>query len=337
MMKQNFKLVQMDFFKWERLLFFVGICCVGCEQQIQIELPDSESFLIVDGAIETGGPPIVFVGRSQDYFDAVDASGIEQSFLSGALVQVSSQGQTYTLDEICTGDLTPEGLAFAADILGFSAESIALLNLCVYTSFEPSSWGEPGNTYDLDVLIDDEELHAITEILPAVPIDSLRWSAPGTNDTLGFVYASFSDPDELGNAYRWFAKRINVRPDWDPLAGQVKDVDFIAPLGSVFDDRFFNGLSFEFGTFRGQSPGSQAWDDDISSPESGFFKISDTVVVKMCAIDLAVYDAVASYENLILSQGSPFALPANMTSNVEGGLGLWAGYCVWQDTLICLP
>ena len=58
---------------------------------------------------------------------------------------------------------------------------------------------------------------------------------------------------------------------------------------------------------------------------------------RMCAIDLGVYDAIASYENQILSQGSPFALPANMATNVDGGLGLWAGYAVWQDTLICLP
>ena len=327
----------MIFFQRLRLLFFAAVCGVGCEQQIAIELPDSESFYVVDGAIETGAPPIVFVGRSQDYFDAVDVSGIEQSFLPGALVQVSSNGETFTLDEVCTADLTEDALIQAAEILGVSAESLAALNLCVYTSFDVSSWGQTGNTYALDVLINETELHAETDVLPAIPLDSIRWSAPGIVDSLGLIYASFTDPDEPGNAYRWFAKRINIRPEWDPLAGEVKDADFIAPLGSVFDDSFFNGLAFEFGTFRGQAPGSQAWDDQISSSESGFFKLSDTVVVRMCAIDLNVYDALASYENLILSQGSPFALPANMTSNVEGGYGLWAGYGIWQDTLVCIP
>ena len=126
--------------------------------------------------------------------------------------------------------------------------------------------------------------------------------------------------------------------DWYELViiPQLKDADFLAPLGSVFDDSFFNGLSFEFGTFRGSAAGSTAWDDDFSSGESGYYKANDTVAVRLCAIDARVYDAIASYENLILSQGSPFSLPANMESNIDGGIGLWAGYGIWQDTVICL-
>ena len=313
------------------------LALMGCEQEIEVELPETASVLVVEGKIETGAPPIVFIGRAQGYFDPVDASTIGQSFLTGAVVQVTSQGQTVDLDELCTGDLSPEALEQAAELLGFPAGLLAELNLCVYTSFDAISFGQAGNSYALDVLIEEEELHAVTEILPAIPLDSIRWSAPGTNDTLGLLFASFTDPGTPGNAYRWFAKRINIRPEWDPLAGSMKDADFVAPLGSVFDDAFFNGLSFEFGTFRGSAPGSMAWDDEFSNPESGYFKASDTVVVRMCAIDLAVFDAIASYENLILSQGSPFALPANMVSNIEGGQGLWAGYGVWQDTVICLP
>ncbi len=318
-------------------ILFVSSWLMGCEQEIEVELPETESVFVVEGKIETDAPPLVFVGRAQGYFDPVDASSIGQSFLSGAIVQVTSQGQTISLDELCTGDLTPEALEQASEILGFPAPVLAALNLCVYTSFDPASWGQSGNSYELDVLVEEEELHAVTDILPAIPLDSVRWAAPGTNDTLGLLYASFTDPAAPGNAYRWFAKRINIRPEWDPLAGAIKDADFVAPLGSVVDDSFFNGLSFEFGTFRGSAAGSVAWDDDFSSPESGYFKLADTVIVRMCAIDLEVFDAIASYENLILSQGSPFALPANMVSNIEGGLGLWAGYGVWQDTVICLP
>ena len=49
---------------------------------------------------------------------------------------------------------------------------------------------------------------------------------------------------------------------------------FVAPLGSVFDDEFFNGLSFDFSAFRGVAAGSTAWDDDFgNSPEAGYFKL----------------------------------------------------------------
>ena len=55
----------------------------------------------------------------------------------------------------------------------------------------------------------------------------------------------------------------------------------------------------------------------------------------MCSIEEEVFQSIRSYENLILSQGSPFAPPASMITNVEGGFGLWAGYGISQDTVIC--
>jgi len=227
-------------------------------------------------------------------------------------------------------------LEAASAILGLPEALLAEIDVCVYTSFDASFIGEPGNLYELDVTIDGHSLHAETQMIEAVPLDSAWFQVPGTLDSLGLMYGRFTDPDTLGNAYRWFAKRTNIRPAWDPLAGEVKDADFVAPLGSVFDDAFFNGLSFEFSTFRGIAAGSTAWDDDFStSPEAGYFKSGDTVVVRMCAIDYPVFESIRSYESLILSQGSPFAPPANMLTNVDGGIGLWAAYGVWQDTVIC--
>jgi hypothetical protein len=316
---------------------FLALALSGCEQQIEVELPAVDSDFVIEGKIESGAPPIVFVGKSQGYFDPVDASTIGQSFLPGALVHVTSSGVSYELQSLCTGDLSPELLDQASELLGFPAEMLASLDLCVYTSFDEDVIGQFGAKYVLDVSIEEQELHAETEILPAIPLDSAWWGSPGAQDSLGLLYASFADPDSLGNAYRWYAKRINVRPDWDPMAGEMKDSDFVAPMGSAFDDTFFNGLSFVFNAFRGSAPGSTAWDDDFSSSEAGYFKSTDTVVVRMCSIDQGVLDAIRSYENLILSQGSPFAFPTNMISNVEGGLGVWAGYGIWQDTVICLP
>lgn len=309
---------------------------VGCQQQIEVELPEVEPVYVVEGTIFEGEAPLVFVGEAQGYFDPVDATSIGQAFLPGALVTLTHGETTVQLDELCTSNLPPELLETAEDLLGFPAELLASIDLCVYTSFDPTLRGEAGQSYALDVVIDEATMSAVTTVVPAVPVDSAWFQVPGTLDSLGLMYVRFTDPDTSGNAYRWFAKRINVRPDWDPLAGEVKDNDFVAPLGSAVDDAFFNGLNFEFSTFRGVAAGSTAWDDDFSnSPEAGYFKRGDTVVVRMCAIDRPVYDAIRSYENLILSQGSPFAPPANMVTNIEGGIGLWAGYGVWQDTVIC--
>jgi hypothetical protein len=57
----------------------------------------------------------------------------------------------------------------------------------------------------------------------------------------GSLGHGFRDPDTLGNGYRWLAKRINAGPDGGP-----KDAGFVAPFFSVFEDRFVNGLTFDF-------------------------------------------------------------------------------------------
>jgi len=308
----------------------------GCQQKIEVELPTDEPVFVVEGTIFQGEAPLVFVGESQGYFDPVDANSVGQAFLPGAVVTISDGTTAAELEELCTSNLPPELLETAAEILGFPDTVLAELDLCVYTSFDPAWRGMAGTTYALDVVIEETNMQASTTIVPAVPIDSAWFQSPGTIDSLGLMYAQFTDPDTLGNAYRWFAKRINLRPEWDPLAGQVKDDSFIAPLGSVTDDAFFNGLSFEFSAFRGATANSTAWDDQFAtSSEAGYFKSGDTVVVRMCSIDQSVFQAIRSYETLILSQGSPFAPPSLMMTNVDGGIGLWAGYGVWQDTVIC--
>ena len=314
----------------------LALTLLGCQQEIEVELPEVEKVYVIEGTVFEGQVPLVFVGESSGYFDPVDANSIGQAFLPGATVQVSVGEEVRNLDAFCTSDLTPDMLEAASAILGLPEALLAEIDVCVYTSFDASFIGEPGNLYELDVTIDGHSLHAETQMIEAVPLDSAWFQVPGTLDSLGLMYGRFTDPDTLGNAYRWFAKRTNIRPAWDPLAGEVKDADFVAPLGSVFDDAFFNGLSFEFSTFRGIAAGSTAWDDDFStSPEAGYFKSGDTVVVRMCAIDYPVFESIRSYESLILSQGSPFAPPANMLTNVDGGIGLWAAYGVWQDTVIC--
>ena len=314
----------------------VALCFVACQREIDVELPQVAPVNVIEGTIFVGEAPIVFVGEAQGYFDPIDASSLGQSFLPGAIVQMTVDGVNYPLDELCTGDLPPELLATAEELLGISAEVLAQLDLCVYTSFSPEATGQAGHRYDLDVTVGDATMTASTEILEAIPLDSAWFQITGTQDSLGTMYGRFTDPAMEENAYRWYAKRINLRPDWDPLAGEVKDADFVAPLGSVFDDEFFNGLSFDFSAFRGVAAGSTAWDDDFgNSPEAGYFKLGDTVVVRMCSIEEEVFQSIRSYENLILSQGSPFAPPASMITNVEGGFGLWAGYGISQDTVIC--
>ncbi len=76
--------------------------------------------------------------------------------------------------------------------------------------------------------------------------------------------------------------------------------------------------------------------DDDNNDEAFFFKVGDTIAVKGMSIDIETFKFLRSYYSDLGSQGSPFASPASLQTNVEGGLGIWAGYGVSRDTIIAV-
>ncbi|MEM7284425.1 MAG: DUF4249 family protein, partial [Pseudomonadota bacterium] len=251
-----------------------------------------------------------------------------------SFVKVINQGTEYPLTEVCTNDLPEDILEIIAAQLGFSVEQLASVPVCGYTSFTLT--GDFGEVYELQITTaDGEEMRSVTKINELVDMQDVRFELSGNSDSLGFIYGTLVDPDTLGNAYRWFAKRINQYPSWSEHAGEQKDSRFIAPIGSAFEDSFFNGLTFEFGYFRGSEWQSDKEDD--RNEELGFFKVGDSVVVKGCVIDFGVYNFVTSFETNFSSGGNPFTFPANVESNIDGGLGVWAGYGAVLDTIVFEP
>ncbi|MEO0404399.1 MAG: DUF4249 family protein, partial [Bacteroidota bacterium] len=230
-----------------------------------------------------------------------------------------------------------ELLPIVSDLTGLSPEVLSQVEICAYTNLDGTMWGEFNTTYNLEVNFEGETLTATTKINNAVTLDSLWFSIPNAQagDSLGFAYAILNDPDTAGNAYRWWARRVNRYPEWSEQAGEVKDPFFIAPLGSAYDDQFFNGLEFEFAYYRGAQLNSGK-EDDLNE-ERGFFKIGDTIAVRGAQIDRGVFRFISAMEDQIGTAGSPFASPANLPSNVEGGLGMFAGYSTYYDTIICTP
>jgi hypothetical protein len=197
----------------------------------------------------------------------------------------------------------------------------------LYTTINPSSFGQSGKTYSLDISVNGKTLTASTQILPAIPLDTLWFSHEKVNavgDSLGFIWAHLSDPVNEHNAYRWLAKRNG------------KDYAFIPPPGSATDDKYYNGQSFDFAYNRGIAQNSQAPDDH--NEERGYFKSGDTVVVKFCTIDHAAYSFYRSLDLVLNNNGNPFASPSSVESNVfpkGDALGIWCGYGVSTHTVVC--
>jgi len=299
---------------------FILILSYGCTKVIEVELPDSEPFLVVEGSIRNGEMPLVLLSKSAGYFDPISVS-LEGIYLAGAIVTVSVDGMPYTLDEICTDDLPTSVLEDVANALGLDSEILLDSPICAYTSFdEPELVGNFGSVYDLHVIYESIEVSSSSKLQNLVPIDTAFFQIPSTatNDSLGLITTSYTDPDTLGNSYRWSSRRVS------------KDPSFIYPLGSAWDDSFGNGVSFEFSAFR--------YSDDFNSEpdgEAGFWKSGDTVIVRFESVDKAAYSAIMTFEASASAQGNPFAPPTNVESNIDGGLGWWIAYSASVDTVFC--
>ncbi|GAB4133678.1 MAG: hypothetical protein Fur0041_06140 [Bacteroidia bacterium] len=270
----------------------------SCEKEITIDLPQPESKIVVDGGITTGEYAVVALTKSAGYFDPIDSASIANYVYTNALAILSDGITTDTL-RLAFDPTMPIPLVFKGNTIV----------------------GQTGRTYTLTVTADGKTVRSTTTIPQPVPLDSTWFKPEIAGDSLGFIWATLSEPAGLGNGYRWYAKRIG------------KDDRYIAPFGSTFDDKFIEGKTFDFAYNRGVEQGSTAPDDN--NRERGYFKTGDVVVVKFCAIGAAEAAFFRTFETEVANNGNPFAAPGVIKSNVEGGLGIFCGYSPAYDTVIC--
>jgi hypothetical protein len=279
----------------------LSVMCISfvfysCEKDIHIDVPTAEEKVVVQGSIDLNDFAKVSLTRNLPYFGTIDSSMIMNLLIQNATVIVSDGIINDTLHEVID-----------------------------FTTFPPKYYkgtiikGEVGKTYNLTVIALGKTFTAITTIPAPVPLDTAWFKVESNQDSLGYVWASFTDPAEPGNYYRVFTKRIS------------KDPQFVPMLGSVNDDKYFNGQNFQFSMIRGSSSLNSTTED----PEFGFFKIGDTIVVKACTIDKAHYTFWRTAEGEIYGGNNPFSNPTQIVTNIEGGaLGVWGGYGCFYYTVI---
>ena len=299
-------------------LFILGL--VSCTKEVQIDIPGYKEQLVVDGSIETGAPPIVFLSTTNNIYSPTNLQAYLEGFISGAVVTVSDGTTTVVLDEICTDNLPAGTEEIVAQLFGIPADQLVNLNLCAYTSFNTDIWGEVGKTYNLTIQHEGKTYSSSTQILQPTPLVNTFWKPDGDFTDRGFSWATLADPAGQYDAYRWEVKYLN-------------DNFFTKTFSPFTDDEFFNGLTFEFSYENPMTCNGEYEPEEYRC----YFKENDTVVIKISKCDRNTYEFMERKYTQIFSAGNPFASPTNIPSNIVGGaLGLWAGYSPWYDTLICV-
>lgn len=297
-----------------------------CTKEVNIDIPPHDELIVIDGSIETGQPPIVFVTKTHDIYSPTNFDAFLSGFISGATVTVSNGTSTIVLDELCSNNLPPGTEQMAADLLGIPVDQLASLNICAYTSFDQSIWGEVGKTYDLTVSYDGNTYTSQTSIKNPVALDSVYWKEESNDPGYGFSWAHLSDPPGVSNAYLWEVKKINLNDQGEP-----ENQFFVKTFGAFFDDVFFDGMAFEF-YYENPTEG------EGGNPNDLLYQLGDTIVVKFSSLGKNEFNFFDKKYRQLYSAGSPFSTPINVPTNIQGGaLGVWAGFSPVLDTLICKP
>ena len=279
-------------------LIIVGIffsVLLACEKAIDLSPGTLPPVLVVDGTIESGQPPIIYLTRSLDYFNELTPAMLSGSFVRNAGVTLSDGVRTVPLKEY------PVPIA-AGVIYVYTLDNSSIANIMI---------GQFNKTYKLTIRADGKVYESTTTI-PALSkkIDSVWWEpAPNNPDTNRVVvFARVGDPPGKGNYIRYFTSR--------------NDSAFLPGINSVYDDGIVDGLTYNIQVFRGQNRNR-----DFDQDEFGYFRRGDTVHVKLTNIDKATFDFWRTWEQNQANVGNPFGVPIKVLSNISNGaLGIWGGY-----------
>lgn len=298
----------------------------ACTDDVEIDIPQQENQVVVEGYIEQNLPPLVILSRTMPFYGDITMSSIDESIISGATVVVSNEEQSDTLIELRSDslfafiDFVEDSLDITIDTdqlyaaFGVEPEVFNEISFSVYTS--PFLLGQSGRTYDLKVSLPEtgEQLTASTTIPPPVPLDSV-WTKPHPDpdrDSLVQLWVKFTDQPGQRNYIRYFTQR-NREPFYPGY------------FNSVFDDQSLvelEGQSFSFSLERGYSPTAHI--DDFEN--YNYFVKGDTIRVRWCAIDEQHHTFWSTLEFNRGQTGNPFGRPSVIQSNINGGLGIWGGY-----------
>ena len=284
------------------MVIIMTVFFMSCEKDITIDLPDSEEKIVVEGWIEQDNYASVILTKNSPYFSVVDSIALSKLIITDAKVTVSDGQNSEELKLTINPNYFPP---------------------LVYTG--STLKGEIGKTYYLSIEVEGKTLTAFTTIPEPIIYDSIWFEIDQPKgDSLGLVWAQYSDPPETKNFYRIFTKRIN------------KDNKFIPIFFSIYDDVYFNGKTLTFNMYRGfETMTDETQFEEDNYDEIGYFKLGDTIIVRSCSIDKAHYDFWRTIENEIYSGGNPFSTNIPVVTNIKGdGIGVWGGYGATYDTVI---
>lgn len=293
-----------------QLILLIGLTALmlpSCQKEIEVQPPDYEPKIVIEGSIENGSPAMVIVSRSVPYFDPIDLQTLMNDvFIRDAVVTVSCDGQSEQLNFVYFCKDSPVYLAYVGQNIK----------------------GEPGKRYDLTVEYGGKTYTASTTIRDTFRLDSAWLAFSDANDTTPTSRILLSDNAATHDYYQF---RIKVH------GKRLHDRLWVTSMPVAFDDATFNGLTVNYEILRTNPSAldAPATDEEKDEYYRVTYRKGDTIYLKTSMLDYDAYQywSAMTYE-LAIGQ-NPFMSPAPVPCNIKGEnvIGVWCGYGSTIDTL----
>ncbi len=306
----------------KKYLFFISIFFISCQDEITLDLPQAENKLVVEGAIENGFPPYIIITKNQGYFDEISIDTYSNLFIN----DIDSVKIWYYSEGVKVSKILEQ-------IIGLDSLPPIYTDLSYFNNTDNYEFSKVGRTYFLEIKWNDQIITSETTIPTPTPLDCL-WVEQSETADKEFkcdIRALYSDPAEVQNNILIKSKRIQHYERKDSLDCNVENKpDFSLKLIDSETDVLINGQSFETYFPRPKESGfpsggynsTHVKDCNDSVVE---FK-NDVVLIKFCQIDEPSMKFWRGVVRQVGTNGNPFAEPMNLSSNINGGLGVFKGY-----------
>ena len=294
------------------IFFCLPLVFMGCQQEIEVDLPDYEPKIVVEGTIENGKPAMVILSKSISYFAHIDLNYLLNNvFIRDAEVYVtSSDGET-------------ERLMFQ-----YCADSPVYFAYC-----GNNIRGKENTTYTLTINYEGQTYKATTTIPHTFDLENLWFSSISeyiNADTMRTIRIQMTDNPSEENYYA-FQLKVSCP--------SFKDRLWASTVPIAFDDKTLNGITFNYELERyGYSTmfSYMMSEEERQAQRRITFRPGDTVYVKHSQMDYNSYRFMLTGGTEAIMGTNPFTNPAPVISNIEGenALGAWCGFASKIDTLV---
>lgn len=295
----------MRYLIYTALALIAAVSCRGLEQDVELNLPEVEKELMVECYLEPGKPYRLLLTETKSYFESLSAC----PFVRDATVVVVHNGKRDTLNEAFyfNNDCNPE--QFYGIIPFLSEDSTRFYNYAS-TTICPEDYSSDFKLEVSDSL--GRKITATTRLLERPRISSFEYSEPNNENKFYLLLGTEDNPATLDYYRVMIHRRSLTKRDsaTGALFSKEPRVDVVADDEALFsENELIIGTGYDF-------------------------KQKDTVIASVYHIEEAYYKYLNSSANAQSANGNPFGQPSAVTSNIEGGRGVFTMLAFSRDTLI---